>query len=69
MNRHTDIFARIATLLALLLAGPLAARAADGEQAGEVNPQAVVLEHLADSYGWHIATVGDAINYIEEHSK
>lgn len=60
MNRHTDIFARIATLLALLLAGPLAARAADGEQAGEVNPQAVVLEHLADSYGWHIATVGDA---------
>ena len=60
MNRHTDIFARIATLLALLLAGPLTARAADGEQAGEVNPQAVVLEHLADSYGWHIATVGDA---------
>ena len=60
MNRLIDIRTRAIGLLALLLFLPLAARAADGEQAEDISPQDIVLEHLADSYGWHIATVGDA---------
>ena len=57
MNRLIDIRTRAIGLLTLLLILPLAARAADGEQAEDISPQDIVLEHLADSYDWHIATV------------
>ena len=52
----------MALLTAVLLALPLRAAAADtaGSAAAgeEVDVKAIVLEHLSDSYWWHIGTFG-----------
>ncbi len=42
-----------------LLAGLLSVWAAGASADGKVDPQEIVLEHLADSYGWHIVSFGN----------
>lgn len=44
------------TLLLLFVWLPLLAAESDG---GEINTKEIVLEHLGDSYEWHITTVGE----------
>ena len=46
-------------ILMILAVVPLAAVAGETKDKGEINIPEIVLEHLSDSYEWHIATFGD----------
>lgn len=46
-------------ILMILAVVPLAAVAGETKDKGKINIPEIVLEHLSDSYEWHIATFGD----------
>lgn len=46
-------------MLAVIGVQPVAAAGEHGEEGGELNVKELILEHLADSYEWHLTTWGD----------
>jgi len=46
-------------MLAVIGIQPVAAAGEHGEEGGELNVKELILEHLADSYEWHLTTWGD----------
>ena len=50
---------RYALVAAILLIAPFAAHASGHGEGEEFSPKEMVMEHLADSYEWHITTIKD----------
>lgn len=46
-------------MLAVIGVQPVAAAGEHGEEGGELNVKELILDHLADSYEWHLTTWGD----------
>ncbi|MDH6308530.1 F-type H+-transporting ATPase subunit a [Dysgonomonas sp. PFB1-18] len=46
-------------MLAAIGVQPVAAAGEHGEEGGELNVKELILDHLADSYEWHLTTWGD----------
>jgi len=53
------LYIRFALFISLLIAIPLSSSAAFHEEEEDLNVKALILDHLADAYEWHVTTVGE----------
>ena len=61
MRKNKHIYSVLAALILLLSASPIFAKNSSASSEEELNVKEFILEHLADSYEWHIVGNGEKV--------